>query len=190
MRATALLTLLLEITCSSCSSGPQTSGDLKPPPPLAPPPPAGAAAPAPPQMIMTPHPSLSRKRFGVTFIRVEGNRRTADDETAVRVVNTLAQNGLGARKAPGVPADLPPKLLEAAQASAEAFTKSGGAAEVFVYGEITPAKEVQVRIAAVDMRTRKVIDNFGNQGPPALLADIVHKTLEETVNSVDGYFRK
>jgi hypothetical protein len=189
MRAIAFLALLIELACTSCSSPPKEH-TLPPPGPPIPAPPVPAAGPPPPQMVMAPHPSLSRKRFGVIFVRASGNRREVDGESTVRVVNTLGQNGLGARKAPGVPADLPAKLLEAAQAAAEAFTKSGGAAEVFIYGEITSGKEAQVRIAAVDMRTRKVIDNFGNQGPPALLADIIHKTLEETVNSVDAYFRK
>jgi hypothetical protein len=186
-RAMRSIALILSAACISCSS---REGTLPPPGPPEPAPPPRTAAPSPPQAVRVPHPLLSGKRIAVIIFRVAGSHREVDGENSMRLVNTMAQSGIASKMATSVPAELPPKILEAARASAEAFVKSGGAADVYLYGEISPAAEVQVRLVAVGLGGLRIIDNFGNKGPLALQNDVLRKTLEETLTSLDGYFRK
>ncbi len=161
---------------------------LPPPGPPIPAPPPPAGSPAPPQSVRSTHPPLVGKRFVVVFLRAEGDRREIDDVNSTSVVNLLAWNGIVSRKASRLPTELPARLLDAARATAEAYSKSGEGGDVFLLGEVKPGKDVQVRIAAVDLRTGKVIDNFGNQGPPERSDEVVRRTLEETLSSVESHF--
>ena len=126
--------------------------------------------------------------FVVAILRIENGRRSVDGARAVTLVNLLARNGLMARKAQDLSPDLPESLLEAAKAAAAAAALAGGPGQVFILGDVRPGKDVEVRLAAVDLRTGKIIDNFGNKGSQGHEEEILRKTADELLRSVEAYW--
>ena len=168
---------------------------VAPPKPL---PPPGPPTPAPPPAVAPKaevahqdaqgRPGVRPPTFVVAILRIENGRRSVDGARAVTLVNLLARNGLMARKAQDLSPDLPESLMEAAKTAAAAADRAGGPGQVFILGDVRPGKDVEVRLAAVDLRTGKVIDNFGNKGPQGHEEEILRKTADELLRSVEAYW--
>ncbi len=185
-RSTTLFSLtLLAALAVSCAE----SGSLPPPGPPAPPPPVPETLPAEQKAtaVTPPQRMAPRPAFVTALFRLDGAMRELDVERTTYLVNLLEQNRYPARKAEEFPPELPEGIIEAAQASAQVQKKEEGKKEVFIFGEIRPGEKAQVRLVAVELEGGKHIDNYGNEGPPAVLDDIIHMTMEELLGSVERY---
>jgi hypothetical protein len=185
--------LIVSVALTSCCREKRTH--LPPPgPPVPAPPTAAAPAPAPPQQSggsQAARPQYPPPSFGVSVLRAgEGGRKEKDGENTAFLVNLLDHNGLAAKAAREVPADLPPTIIEAARADAAASAKAGTAGDIFIHGEIAPGSEgkLQVRLVAVDAQKGREIDNLGFEGPPAEVQKVLQQTLEKLLPLVEKYW--
>ena len=190
MRTTTLAALLLGSFLAATSCRTVERRPLPPPGPPVPsaPEPANPPSPHPEQRAAPPEGATADPSFLAVVYRWANGRREPDGEATALLMNLLSTNRLAAWRVDKPPADLPPGIIEGAQAIAASAKGGDHPADVLIYGELTPGAANQLYLVAVDMKSGRQIDNFGNLLPAGDgLQKLTYRTLEDLLRSVYAY---